>query len=216
MVAIAAIAVFALVAARALGAPPGTWRYVLAAVGLAAAASQLLPAGNPYRADLAGWARVGFWVGLGLIPVAAYALWVRGLRRRSGVDAPVAEIRPLGLVQFSEDGALAAETAAALAAETPGTRVSLGWRGAAGALDGHLRLRVAGALAEVELLRVAPEARGRGVGSALLRAAEGEAAARGAARIGAVVADWQAPGFFVRAGYGAAAPGPRRWMEKPL
>ncbi len=40
--------------ARLLRAPRGTWRSILAAAALAALASQLLPAGHPLRADLAG------------------------------------------------------------------------------------------------------------------------------------------------------------------
>jgi GNAT superfamily N-acetyltransferase len=220
MAQVVALTLFALILARALGAPRGTWRYIVGAAGLALLASQFLPAGNPYRAEVAGSARLALWLGLAATPVGAYALWVRSLRRRSGVDAPVAAPRPRGLVQFAEDGALAADTAAALAVEAPGARVSLGWRGGTGALEGHLRLRVAGDLAEVELLRVAPEARGQGVGGALLRAAEGEARARGATRIGAAVAGWQSPDFFARAGYlrhgSEPADGARRWMEKPL
>jgi ribosomal protein S18 acetylase RimI-like enzyme len=217
MVPILALALFALLLARALQAPPGTWRWIVGAAALALVASQLLPAGHPYRVDLAGSARLALWIGLAAVPVAAYALWLRGLRRRSGVAAAPERPRPRGLVQFAEDAALAAETAAALEAEAPGRRLSLGWRGADGGLEGHLRLRVAGELAEVEQLRVAPAARRRGVGRALLGAAEGEAAGLGARRIGAAVADWQAPEFFAAAGY---APGPaagaRRWMEKAL
>lgn len=218
MALILALSAFALVLARALGAPPGTWRYVAAGAAAAAVASQLLPSGHPLRVDLVAVAQAGFWLGLAAIPVGAYALWVRGLRRRAGTDAPGADAaRPVGLVQFAEDAALAAETATALAAEAPGARLSIGWRGESGALEGHLRLRVAGDLAEIELLHVAEDARGRGVGGALVRAAEGEAVALGARRIGAAVAPWQSPAFFARARYEAGdGSGPRRWMEKRL
>jgi ribosomal protein S18 acetylase RimI-like enzyme len=208
---------FVLLAARLLGAPRGTWRYVLAAAALALAASQLLPQGNPYRGEVAGWARASLWIALALVPVGLYALWLRSLRRQAGLGAPeAAPSRPRGLVQFDDDAALAAETAAALAAEAPGARLSLGWRGADGALEGHVRLRIAGEAAEIEMLRVAPHARRRGVGAALLRAAEGEATARGARRIGAVVGEWQVPEVFARAGYADGGATTRRWMEKPL
>jgi ribosomal protein S18 acetylase RimI-like enzyme len=221
---------FALLLARMLRAPAGSWRYIVAAAVAVLAGSQLLPAGNAFRADVAGSARGLFWLGLAAIPVALYAGWLRRLRQRTGVDTALrggADVaRPHGLVQFRQDATLAAETRAALETETdaaaPGDRLSLGWRGDDGALLGHLRLRVAGNAAEIEMLRVAPEARRQGIGAALLRAGEGEAASRGASRIGALIADWQVPDFFAAAGY---AEGPahaigggrhRRWMEKAL
>lgn len=227
MVQVAALTLFALLLARVMRAPPGTWRYVLAAAAFALVASQLLPSGNAWRADVAGSARALFWIALGLAPVAAYAVVVRGLRRRTGADQALgAPAPPRGLVRFDDDAALSADTAAALEADTraavPCAALSLGWRGDGGALDGHLRLRLSGELAEVEMMRVAPQARGRGVGRALLRAGEAEAAARGARRIGATVGDWQAPGFFERAGFASDAPQDlgggrrRRWMEKSL
>jgi ribosomal protein S18 acetylase RimI-like enzyme len=223
---VAAFTVFALLLARLAGAPRGSWRYILGAAALTLGASQLLPEGNAFRADVAGSARTLFWFGLAMIPVGIYALWVRRLRTRAGGGADAEPARPRGLVQFPRDAALVAETAAALGAETdaalPGPRLSLGWRDADGALAGHLRLRVHAEVAEIEMLRVVPDRRGRGFGTALLRAAEGEAAAQGATRIGTEVGDWQAPGFLARAGYAA---GPeialgggrsRRWMEKAL
>lgn len=222
MTGVVAATVCALLAARILGAPRGTWRYVLAAAALALAASQLLPEGAAYRREVSEAARLALWLGIGAIPVGFYALWVRSLRRRAGGRAPApAPSRPRGLVQFGEDAGLAAETAAALAAEAPGVRLSLGWRGPDASLEGHVRLRVAGEAAEIEMIRVAPGARRRGLGGALLRAAEGEATARGARRIGAVVGDWQAPGFFAACGYAAPAgggsgAGGRVWVEKAL
>jgi predicted N-acetyltransferase YhbS len=72
------------------------------------------------------------------------------------------------------------------------------------------------------MLRVEPGLRGRGVGAALLRAAELEARAQGARRIGLLAGDWQAPGFFAREGYAAGAAHDlgggrsRRWLEKAL
>lgn len=229
MFAVFSLTLFALLLARVLRAPGGTWRYIIAAAVAVLAASQLLPAGNAFRADVAGALPTLFWLALAAIPVALYAAWVRRLRQRSGLDTghgPRAGSRPHGLVQFPDDAPLVAETGAALDAQAAAARpcvpVSLGWRGADGALAGHLRLQLAGEVAEIEMLRVAPAARRQGIGAALLRAAEGEAQARGAARIGALVADWQVPEFFAKAGYaGAAAHGigrgqQRRWMEKTL
>lgn len=222
MTAVVAVTVFALLLARVVRAPRGAWRPILAAAGLALAASRLWPEGAAYRVEVAEAARVGFWLGLAAIPVGFYALWVRALRRRAGSAAPPPPSRPRGLVQFDADAGLAAETAAALAAEAPGERLSLGWRGADAGLEGHVRLRVADETAEIEMIRVAPEARRRGLGGALLRAAEAEATARGARRIGAAVGAWQAPGFFAACGYAAPAgqggptAGARAWMEKTL
>lgn len=225
---VVSLAVFALLVARLLRAPAGSWRWIAAAAVAVLAGSQLLPEGNAFRADVAGSLRSLFWVGVAAIPVAAYAVMIRRLRRRTGAigTAPAPTTRPRGLVQFSDDSALAAETAAALAGEAaaalPGDRLSLGWRDEDGTLAGHLRLRIADGAAEIEMLRVSPTVRRQGIGAALLRAGEGEAAARGAARIGALVADWQAPGFFAGAGYAAAPPHlvggglERRWMEKAL
>ena len=215
MAAVLALAALALVLARVAGRR-GAWPWVLGAVVAVMLAAQALPPGHPFRAGTAAWGRNLLWVGLGLIPVGAYALWVRDLRRRTGVDdAPPAA--PRGLVQFPRDAALAAETAAALLAEAPGARLTLGWRDETGALAATLRLRLNADLAEVELFHVAPEARGQGLGARLLKAAEREAAIRGAARIGALVAPWQGASIFHRAGYrpGGEAGG-RRWLEKAL
>lgn len=227
MVQVVALTVFALLLARVLRSPPGAWRWVLGGAAAVLVGSQLLPEGSSFRADVASSGRTLFWIALGLAPVAAYAVAVRGLRRRAGTDTGLApRPSPRGLVQFPQDATLAAETAMALAEEAaaalPGARVSLGWRGGDGSLEGHLRLRLCGDRAEVEMLRVAPNARGRGVGRDLLRAGEREAAAQGARRIGALVGDWQAPGFFASAGFTADAPHDlgggmrRRWMEKAL
>jgi GNAT superfamily N-acetyltransferase len=209
-----ALAALALVLARIAGRR-GAWPWVLGAVVLVMLAAQVLPAGHPFRVETAAWGRNLFWIGLGLLPVGAYALWIRKLRRRTGVDdAPAV---PQGLVQFPDDAALAAETAAALLAEAPGARLTLGWRDETGALRGALRLRIVADLAEVELLRVAPEARRQGLGARLLKAAEREARIGGAARIGALVAPWQGLSVFRRAGFvpGAEAGG-RLWLEKAL
>lgn len=193
------------------------WGPALLGAALIMLSTLLLPAGHPRRIETAAWAQVLFWLALAAAPIWAYALWVRKLRRRTGVDdAPSAAV-PRGLVQFPRDAELAAETAAALLAEAPGARLTLGWRDEAGALQATLRLRLQADLAEVELFRVAPEARRQGLGARLLQAAEREAAIRGAARIGALVAPWQGASAFRRAGYlpGDEAGG-RLWLEKAL
>lgn len=191
------------------------WGPALLGAALIMLSTLLLPAGHPRRTETAAWAQVLFWLALAAAPIWAYALWVRKLRRRTGADEAPAV--PQGLVQFPRDAALAAETAAALLAEAPGARLTLGWRDEAGALQATLRLRIEADLAEVELFRVAPEARRQGLGARLLAAAEREAAIRGAARIGALVAPWQGASAFRRAGYlpGAEAGG-RLWLEKAL
>lgn len=220
---VASLTLFAFLLARVLRAPRGTWRFILGAAALVLAASQLLPEGNAFREDVAGSAGTLFWIGLGLVPVAAYGVVVWHVRRRTGVDAPAAPSHPRGLVQFPEDAALARETAAALAAAAPPTQhVSFGWRAEDGALVGHLRLRRTGDLAEIEMLHVDPAHRRQGIATALLAAATGEAARAGASRCGALVGDWQVPAVFAASGF---APGPalpagdghsRLWLEKPL
>lgn len=226
MVQVAAFTLFALLLARLVGAPRGSWRYVLGAAAAVLVVSQALPEGNAFRQDVAGSARALLWIGLAAAPIAAYAVVLRGLRRRTGVDAPPQAAHPEGLVQFPDDAALSADTGTALVAETEaalsGERVSLGWRAEDGGLAGHLRLRLRGDVAEIEMLRVEPDRRGRGVGAALVRAAELEARARGARRIGLLAGDWQAPEFFAREGYAAGAAHDlgggrtRRWLEKAL
>jgi len=228
LLAIAALAGVALVAARALGAPRGASGLILGFAAALVVAAGLLPQGHPWRIDVTLLLRVGVWIALAAVPVSIYAAWLARMRRRAGGVAagggPPAAAR--GLVQFPQDAALVAETGAALAADADaalaGPRLSLGWRGEGGGLEGHLRMRLHGEVAEVEMLRVAPAARRRGVGRRLVGAAEVEAAALGARRIGALVGDWQAPEFFARLGFlggephGLGGGTARRWMEKAL
>lgn len=227
MVQVLSLTIFALLAARVLRAPRGSWRLIVGAAVLVLFATQLLPAGHPLRADVAESSRSLFWVALALAPVVGYALLIRHLRRRSGADLPeAAPPRPVGLVQIPDDAALLAETRAALdrgAAEATGTApetLSLGWRAADGELAGHLRMRLVAASAEIEVLHVGAEYRRAGIGTALVTAAAAEARARGAERLWAVVADWQTPGFFAGLDFRtlaeAAGAQPRRWMERPL
>jgi GNAT superfamily N-acetyltransferase len=227
MALILALAGVALLLARLLGAPRGSWRFILAAAAIAALASQLLPAGHPLRADLLGSAETFGWLLVALIPLTAYALWLRALRRRAGTARPGPAGHPTGLVQIPEDAALVADTSAALDAGTiaalgPPRPLSLAWRAADGSLAGHLRLHQAGATAEIELLLVAPGHRGAGIGTRLLAAAEAEARARGLARLAIAPGSWQDAGFFTHAGFVTTAelplgPGARRyWMERPL
>lgn len=220
-----------MVFARILRLPRGTWRYILAGAAAAALATQLLPQGHPLRTDVAESARNLGWVGLGLVPVAIYAVFLARLRRRTGVAAPKTASQPrhpVGLVQIAEDTHLAAETEAQLAAETamalgtaPSLR-SLAWRAEDGSLAGHLRLAVLREVCEIHALRVDPAHRGQGIGTRLLAAAEEMAREEGARVMTARAGSWQAPGFLTRAGYGItgerAIGGGAAWyqMEKNL
>lgn len=211
MAALLALAVCALLLAR-LVRWRGAWRWIAAALVAAILAAQLLPAGHPFRAEAAAWGKAAFWLGVAAVPIGVYAAWLRRLRRRTGADAPT-PAHPRGLVLFPKDAALAAETAAELLAAAPGDRLTLGWRGAENALEGVLRLRFAGDLAEVELFRAPAPASA----AALVAAAEREAMIRGAARIGVLAPPWQAEAPFLRAGFTPLAEaGGRRWLEKRL
>jgi GNAT superfamily N-acetyltransferase len=201
-----AVTVLALLVARVVRAPAGTWRYIVVAALLLLLASQLLPAGHPLRADLvAGLGTLG-WLALAAAPILAYGLVLRRLRRRTGVDAQLRR-HPVGLVTIPDDAALTADTGAALAAETRRATgrapepVSVAWRGEDGALLGHVRITVMAALADVQMLWVTAARRRQGIGGRLLAAAEAEAQARGAVRMTAGVASWQNAGFLARRGY---------------
>jgi GNAT superfamily N-acetyltransferase len=204
MVQILSLAVFALLLARVMRAPRGTWRWIVAAAVAALAASQLLPAGNAFREDVRESLGTLFWIGLALVPVAGYALVIRAIRQRTqpvGTEAPPA--RPTGLVLIPDDGLLARDTEAALAEET-GTateRLSVGWRDDDGALVGHARLRLRRDLADLELLWVAREARRRGIGARLIAQAAAEARRRGARALVAAVGAGEGAAYLVRQGF---------------
>jgi GNAT superfamily N-acetyltransferase len=226
MVLILVLVGVALLLARLLKAPRGTWRFILGAAALAAVASQLLPAGHPLRADLLGSAEAFGWLIVALIPVTAYALGLRALRRRAGSDAEPPS-HPSGLVQIPDDAALVGDTRAALAADSAAALglprpLSLAWRTEDGQLAGHLRLHQAGTTAEIDLLLVAPGHRGTGIGTRLLAAADAEARVRGLDRLTVAPGSWQDTGFFTHAGFVTTAErdlghGARRlWMERPL
>jgi GNAT superfamily N-acetyltransferase len=205
-----AVTAFALLVARVLRAPAGTWRYVVGAAVLLLLASQLLPAENPWRVDLVAGLGTLAWLTLAAAPVAAYGLVLRRVRQRTGVDRPLRS-HPVGLVAIPDDAALAADTVATLAAETRRATgrapeaVSVAWRGEDGALVGHARVTVMAALADLQMLWVAAARRRQGIGGRLLAAAEAEAQARGAARMSAGVGSWQDAGFLTRRGYREAA-----------
>lgn len=211
MAALIALGVCALLLAR-LVRWRGAWRWIAAAFAAVLLAAQLLPDGHPFRAEAAAWGKVLFWLGVAAVPIGFYSAWLRRLRRRTGADAPP-DAQPRGLVLFPRDASLATETAADLLAAAPGDRLSLGWRGEDDALEGVLRLRFAGDLAEVELFRSpAPTP-----AAALVAAAEREAMIRGAARIGVLVPPWQTEAPFLRAGFTPLSEaGGRRWLEKRL
>jgi GNAT superfamily N-acetyltransferase len=201
MVRIAAFTLFALLLARVMRAPAGTWRWILGAAVAVVLGSQLLPEGNAFREDVRGSLGALFWIGLALLPVAAYALVIRRLRARTGVDAELRPARPTGLVLVEDDARLAADTAGAWAAETGAETLSVGWRDEAGAMAGHARLRLAAGTAALETLWVAPPARGGGIGARLLAQAEAEARDRGAGRLVATALGPAAEGFLLRRGF---------------
>lgn len=201
MVRIAAFTLFALLLARVMRAPAGTWRWILGGAAAVTLGAQLLPEGNAFREDVRGSLGALFWVGLGLLPVAAYALVIRRIRLRTGVDADLRPARPTGLVLVEDDAALAADTAGACAAEAGAETLSVGWRDEAGAMAGHARLRLAAGTAALETLWVAPPVRGRGIGARLLAQAEAEARERGAGRLVATALGPAAESFLMRRGF---------------
>jgi GNAT superfamily N-acetyltransferase len=228
MVAIVALTVFAVLVAQVARAPRPVAR-AIAGVGVAAlVATQLLPAGHPLRADVAESVVNLAWLALALVPVAAYALVLRRLRRRTGVGEAPGPAHPVGLVRIDEDAALAADTGAALGEESAAglgeraRRTSLGWRGEDGALAGHLRLVATLEVAEVEMLMVAPRHRRQGVARRLLAGAETVAREWGARRLAARVGSWQVPEAFAAAGFARVFARPLGggrswiWMEKEL
>lgn len=227
MIQILSLVAFGLLLARFARAPRGTSRFILAGGVALIAATQLLPEGNSYRSSVAASLRTFGWLALLLIPIGLYALGIRQLRRRSGVDAPRAQgLRPTGLVQIAEDAGLRAETRARLDAQAgdaagqgPWTR-SLAWRAEDGSLVGHLALRGQADLAEIEMLHVDPAHRGKGIARTLCDAAAGEAQDMNMKAIGAWVANGDARTAFTRMGFDAVPPRAEarllRWMERNL
>jgi ribosomal protein S18 acetylase RimI-like enzyme len=226
---VVSLTVFALLVARVVRAPRGTWRFIVAAAMLVVAAAFLLPPDNAFRRDIAASVSNLAWLGVAMIPVGAYALVLRRLRRRTGADGlRQASAHPRGVVRIVDDAALIKDTRAALDAEAQmltGCKTgdfSLGWRAEDGRLSGHVRVRLECGLADVEMLWVRSENRRQGIGTRLWAAAEAELRAAGAERVVVNVADWQVPKFFDRQGFREAARVPmtdgrtRKIMEKVL
>jgi len=212
------VTVFLLLLARVLRAPVGVTWLILAVAALVLAGSQLLPPGTALREEVRASAVPLFWTGVVALPVAAYILMIRAIRRRT-LDGREARSGPTGLVLITEDAALARDTEAAIAAETgvPDERISIGWRDEAGALVGHARLHLRGPHAELDLLWVAPAARGRGIGARLIAQAGEEARRRGARSLHATVPDPPAAACLAHHGFRAyAAADTRIHLEKPL
>ncbi len=94
-------------------------------------------------------------------------------------------------------------------------------RDAAGVLTGGLKGEIALGWLLVDQLWIAPMARGRGQGAALLTRAEDAARARGAVGAHLYTSTFQAPGFYARFGYveigrlrGRPAGHDRLWMAR--
>lgn len=218
MFAVLSATVFLLLLARVLRAPAAASYLVLVVAVLILSGSQLLPPGTALREDVRASAGPLFWIGIAALPVAGYVLVIRAIRRRTLAerqDTPAST----GLVLISEDAALARDTRSALAAET-GTRdqyLSVGWRDEGGALAGHARLRLRGTHADLDLLWVAPTARGRGIGARLVAQAGREAHLRGAHILHATAPSPRAAACLARNGFRAyAAADDRIHLRKPL
>jgi ribosomal protein S18 acetylase RimI-like enzyme len=226
---VVSLTIFALLIARVMRAPRGTWRFILAAAGLVVAGTFLLPSDNAFRQDIADSLNNLGWLGVALVPVGAYAIVLRRLRRRTGADgARNATGHPRGLVRIEKDAALIEATRTALDAEARMLNscnqegFSLGWRADDGRLAGHVRVRLECGVADVEMIWVRGEDRRQGIGTRLYGAAETELRAAGAERVVASVADWQVPEFFLRQGFREVARIPmadgrvRSLLEKAL
>jgi GNAT superfamily N-acetyltransferase len=200
MTQIFAFTFLALLLARVMQAPRGTWRWILAAAFAVVTLSQMLPAGNAFREDVRGALPGLGWAGLAALPIAAYGLLIRSLRRRTRGASERASVRPTGLVLVVEDEELATDTARAALAEAGVLPLSIGYRDAQGRMAGHARLLLADETAELSLLRVIPEQRRQGIGTRLLAQAEAEARERGAVSLAATSAA-ASRGFFVGRGY---------------
>ncbi len=218
MFAVLSITVFLLLLARLLRAPASMSCLILAVVVLILAGSQLLPPGTALREEVRASAVPLFWIGIATVPIAGYVLAIRAIRRRTLPErAPVPA--PTGLVLIPDDAALARDTEAAITAET-GIRdqhLSVGWRDAEGTLVGHTRLRLRGPHADLDLLWVAPAARGHGIGGRLIAQAGEEARRRGARTLDATVFTPRAAACLARHGFRAyAAADDRIHLRKPL
>jgi GNAT superfamily N-acetyltransferase len=181
----------ALGCARLTGAPRPLRLGIALGGGALLLATQALPGAEPRVLA----ARIG-WTALLAAPLLGYAFLIRKLRARAAPPAP-----PRGLVRVAADAGLARDSRAALEAESAGETRSLGWRAEDGAMAGHLRLRRIGAVAEVEILYVAPAHRRRGIARRLIAAAEDEARALGARRIASRATTPPEPGLFLAAGF---------------
>jgi ribosomal protein S18 acetylase RimI-like enzyme len=203
MVQVLSLTVFALLLARVMRAPAGTWRWIVAGAVVLLAGSQLLPAGNAFREDVRGSLGTLFWLAVALVPVAVYALAIRAIRQRTQPVGAEQPSRPTGLVLIPEDDLLVRDTEAALAEESGAEtqRVSVGWRDGDGALVGHARLRLQDDLADLELLWVARAARRQGIGARLISQAADEARARGARALLASVGGGGAAAYLARHGF---------------
>ena len=139
-----------------------------------------------------------------------------------GVELRCAETADEAALAAIEQGLIAHNREQAGDGGGRGLVVTLRDRGG-GAPLGGLRGRTSYGLLYIDLLFVPAHLRGGGVGAALVRAAEEEAARRGCTMAMLFTFDFQAPGFYARLGYeefGRVAPRPpgraRIYMRKPI
>ena len=88
-----------------------------------------------------------------------------------------------------------------MAGEIPYESVGVVGRSEDGKTVGGLTGTIGGGWMYVHMMWVSPECRGRGLGSALLAAAEQETVRRGCPRVFLNTLSFQAPGFYERNGY---------------
>jgi predicted N-acetyltransferase YhbS len=170
--------------------------------------SQVLPATSVFRQQIAQSVGALLFMAAFIVPVGLYFVVIRRLRRRADESAASAAPPPrqgLGLIE--DDAALNADMHAKLvemnSAYVGPTRpcFSIVYRDETGQIVGSARVALLAQRAELRTLWVEQDTRRDGVGSIVVRAAEEEARARGAALMVLFTFSWQSPAFYERLGY---------------
>ena len=167
--------------------------------------SQVLPATSVFRQQVAqSLGAILFLVALA-VPVVAYFAILKRMRGKANPEPDVPVRTGLGLIE--DDAELNAEMYAKLQAYNiaeAGLRrdiFSLVHRNSRGEIEGSLRVNIIGRRAEIRTLWLETEARGVGIGSILMRAAEEEARARGCRWMALDTFSWQAAPFYESLGF---------------